>query len=57
MDDDYLEGRREPKAFESIYNVIWVVRIGEVAYRKATGMVYADIWETYSTEEVDITMG
>lgn len=54
--DDYLEGLVEPKAFESVQNVIWIGRVGDLAFRKATGVVDDELWDASALEYVDVTM-
>jgi len=39
------------------YNVLWIERNGDVAYRKALGRVWKTAWERQHVEEVDVTLG
>ncbi len=39
------------------YNVLWIERKGEIAYRKALGRVWKDAWLRQHVEEVDVILG
>jgi hypothetical protein len=39
------------------YNILWIERKGEVAYRKALGRVWKESWERQQVEEIDVTLG
>ena len=44
-------------SFEDIQNVMWIQWIGGIAYRKATGVVKEEIWESIALDKVDVTLG
>ncbi|PSN64362.1 HET-domain-containing protein [Corynespora cassiicola Philippines] len=39
------------------YNVLWIEWKGDIAYRRGTGRVFADHWESIATEEIDVLLG
>jgi hypothetical protein len=39
------------------YNVLWIERKGEIAYRKALGRVWKDVWQRQPVEEIDVILG
>ena len=39
------------------YNVLWIEREGEIAYRKALGRVWKDAWYRQPVEEIDVILG
>lgn len=39
------------------YNVLWIERKGEIAYRKALGRVWKDAWRRQPVEEIDVILG
>jgi hypothetical protein len=39
------------------YNVLWIERNGDIAYRKALGRVWKDAWQRQHVEEIDVLLG
>jgi hypothetical protein len=39
------------------YNVLWIERNEDVAYRKALGRVWKTAWERQHVEEIDVILG
>jgi hypothetical protein len=39
------------------YNVLWIQRKGDIAYRHGIGRILKVTWEQQATEVVDITLG
>lgn len=54
--DEYLEGKAERAAFEIVANVLWIERAENVAYRKASGVVYARTWYDAPLRPVEVTL-
>lgn len=50
---------RDEKLYRArdVYNVMWVVRVDGICYRKATGLVDRDIWEQYVRCETEVILG
>ncbi|KAF2867034.1 hypothetical protein BDV95DRAFT_598542 [Massariosphaeria phaeospora] len=41
----------------SCYNVLWIEWEDGIAYRKALGRVFADEWDRFATETIDVRLG
>ena len=56
--DEWLVPERpcESPLYE-FYYVMWIERESGIAYRKAIGTVYKNVWESQRLEEVDIVLG
>ncbi|KAF2674530.1 HET-domain-containing protein [Microthyrium microscopicum] len=39
------------------YNVLWIERKGDVAYRRAAGRIAKDVWESCDSRPVDLILG
>lgn len=39
------------------YNILWIKRDGDIAYREALGRVWKEAWHRQEVEEVDILLG
>ncbi|KAF2095221.1 hypothetical protein NA57DRAFT_79709 [Rhizodiscina lignyota] len=44
-------------ALYEFYNVLWIERKGDVAYRKALGRVWKEAWHRQDVEEIDVVLG
>ncbi|KAI1351094.1 heterokaryon incompatibility protein-domain-containing protein [Xylaria sp. FL0043] len=40
-----------------VYGVLWVEWVDGVAYRKGSGVVYKEVWESHKLEDVDLILG
>ncbi|KAI1366626.1 hypothetical protein F5Y08DRAFT_337413 [Xylaria arbuscula] len=43
--------------WNEVYDVLWVEWFNGIAYRKGSGVVYKEIWETHDLEDVDLILG
>lgn len=57
LDEWLVPGRPHESDFYEFYHVMWVERENGIAYRKAIGTVYKDVWENQVLEDVEITLG
>lgn len=60
--DEVLEGsslhnNTEACAFELVWHVLWIQQDGNIAYRKATGIVDDEIWDAGDLWEVNVVLG
>ncbi|KAK6859047.1 heterokaryon incompatibility protein-domain-containing protein [Apiospora arundinis] len=39
------------------YNVLWIERVGSIAYRKALGRVWKDAWDRQPSDVIDVVLG
>jgi hypothetical protein len=39
------------------YNVFWIELVGGIAYKKATGRVWKEVWDRQGAESVDLVLG
>jgi hypothetical protein len=51
MEDDGSKGEYQ------FYNVLWIERKGEIAYRRAAGRIQKAIWEENCSGPVKIVLG
>jgi hypothetical protein len=63
FDAHYLERteargrRRETLAKDvEVCNVLWIGCDGDIAYRKAVGIIYLDVWERWNPESATIIL-
>jgi hypothetical protein len=50
--------RKRSERMRQVYNVLWIQRRGDVAYRKGSGEVHREVWDrVVGGIEVDITLG
>ncbi|KAI0427748.1 hypothetical protein F5Y09DRAFT_315176 [Xylaria sp. FL1042] len=40
-----------------VYGVLWIEWVDGVAYRKGSGAVYKEVWESYNLEDVNLILG
>jgi hypothetical protein len=52
----FIDDIQELDVYE-FYNVLWIARKGDVAYRKALGRVWKTAWQRQRVEDVDIILG
>ncbi len=45
------------RGIDSFYNVMWIERHGDIAYRKALGVVRIDAWTTLRAEQIKVILG
>lgn len=57
LDEWYLPERPRRGQFYRFYNVLWIEWESFIAYRKATGTVYKEMWESQPLEDVDVVLG
>lgn len=60
--DEVLEGHSlhnntEARAFELVWHVLWIQWDGNIAYRKATGVVDDEIWDASDLSQVKVVLG
>lgn len=39
------------------YNILWIERDGDIAFRKASGRVWKKAWDRQQVDEIDVTLG
>jgi Heterokaryon incompatibility protein (HET) len=52
----YIDDIKEKDKYE-FYNVLWIERKGDIAYRRALGRVWKDAWQRQDVEEIDVILG
>lgn len=57
LDEWYLPERPRDGEFYRFYNVLWIEWEGFIAYRKAVGTVYKEMWDSQRLEDVDVILG
>jgi Heterokaryon incompatibility protein (HET) len=50
-------GEVKDLSWYAFYNVLWIETVDGVAYRKAVGRVWNDVWDRQPVKEVDILLG
>ena len=53
---EWRDGRR-PTIGETFINVLWIERAGKIAYRRALGRVFREVWDRQRIEWIDIVFG
>ncbi|KAK5635759.1 hypothetical protein RRF57_011471 [Xylaria bambusicola] len=43
--------------WHQVYGVLWIEWVDGVAYRRGSGVVYKEVWETHDLENVDLILG
>lgn len=54
---EQFEENVEPDGIMDIVNVLWIERIGGVAYRRGIGHIVRKAWDAQAKDEVDIMLG
>ncbi|KOS21314.1 hypothetical protein ESCO_006767 [Escovopsis weberi] len=54
---DRFEENMDEDGIVNFVNVLWIERIGGVAYRKGIGHILLKAWQAHTTDEVDILLG
>lgn len=57
FNEEQFEANKDQDGFLDIVNVLWIERIGGVAYRRGLGHVLQKAWEAQPKKEVDIVLG
>lgn len=57
FDTDRFEEHMDADEMVDIVNVLWIERIGEVAYRRGIGHILLKVWEAQAKEEVGVLLG
>lgn len=57
FDTDRFEEHMDADEMIDIVNVLWIERIGEVAYRRGIGHILLKAWEAQAKEEVGVLLG
>lgn len=57
FDSDRFEENMDQDEIVDIMNVLWIERIGEIAYRRGIGHILLKAWEAQAKDEVGILLG
>ena len=57
FNDEQFTANQDADGFIDIVNVLWLERIGGVAYRRGLGHILQKAWDAQPKEEVDIMLG
>ncbi|KAM6539856.1 hypothetical protein FALCPG4_001608 [Fusarium falciforme] len=57
FDTELFEEHMDADEMIDIVNVLWIERIGEVAYRRGIGHILLKAWEAQAKEEVGVLLG
>lgn len=57
FNDEQFNANKDAEEFVDIVNVLWIERIGGIAYRRGLGHILERAWEAQAKEDVDILLG
>ncbi|RFN52618.1 tol protein [Fusarium flagelliforme] len=57
FDTDKFEEHMDADDMVDFVNVLWIERIGDIAYRRGVGQILLQVWETQAKDEVAILLG
>jgi hypothetical protein len=57
FDTDKFEEHMDADDMVDFVNVLWIERIGDIAYRRGVGQILLKVWETQAKDEVAILLG